>query len=45
MVKGYQKKELRLLFRGDAAFCQAGAIRVSGNKERSGTPSGFPPIR
>ena len=33
VVKGYQKKGLRLLFRGDAAFAKPRAIRVSGRRK------------
>ena len=44
VVKGYQKKGLRLLFRGDAAFAKPELYEYL-EQERSGTPSGFPPIR
>ena len=33
VVKGYQKKGLRLLFRGDAAFAKPELIRVSGTRK------------
>ena len=44
VVKGYQKKGLRLLFRGDAAFAKPELYEYLGTRRRSGTPSGFPPI-
>ena len=44
VVKGYQKKGLRLLFRGDAAFAKPELYEYL-KKKRRATPSGFPPIR
>ena len=44
VVKGYQKKGLRLLFRVTLLLPSRSYTSIW-NKERSGTPSGFPPIR
>ena len=41
VVKGYRKKGLRLLFRGDAASWQARRYTSIWNKRRLGTQSGF----